>query len=122
MIQIKRALITLLVLLFFNLYCYSEIESYLAICTMAKDERDLPEWIEYHKRLGVNKIYMFDHNSSEPFLNEIYPYVQSGLVEYRFVVNQTRHFLNPIYRKCLNDFGHLHTWMAFIDVDEFIVV
>jgi len=58
--------------------------------------------------------------------------MQSGLVEYfydRFLLDQ---FLSlfisrprpqiAIYNKCLKQFGARHTFMAFIDTDEFIVV
>lgn len=50
----------------------TESPEYLAICTAAKDAgEDVLEWAEYHLRLGVSRIYLFDTDNpepSEPFL------------------------------------------------------
>lgn len=39
--------------------------AYLAVCLVVKDQsEDLREWLDYHRRLGVGKFYIFDDNSS----------------------------------------------------------
>jgi hypothetical protein len=90
-----------------------------------KDELDdLPEWIEYHRRMGVSKFYVFDHNSSVPMLNTIARYVASDLVDYVLTdFRWTSHAPQiATYNRCLEKYGHLHKFMAFIDSDEYIVV
>ena len=36
--------------------------------------------------LGVSKFYIFDNNSTVPLLDEVWDYVQSGLVQYQYIV------------------------------------
>jgi hypothetical protein len=96
------------------------------MCLIVKDEtEDVVEWIEYHHRMGASKFYIFDHNSSVPLLSSIQLYVKSGLVNHKAVhFSDTRD--DPpqisVYNECLKQYGKKHNFMAFIDVDEFIVV
>jgi hypothetical protein len=39
----------------------SHFRSYVAICAVAKNERDIREWVEYHYRMGIGKFYIFDN-------------------------------------------------------------
>ncbi len=97
--------------------------SYFAMCLVVKNERDLPEWIEYHKRMGCAKFYIFDHNSSVPMIGSIFNYVSSGLVEYSFILDpQKPNTQLYVYNKCLQDHGDKHQFIGFLDSDEFIVV
>jgi hypothetical protein len=102
--------------------------SYLAACLIVKNELEyLPEWIEYHRRMGISKFYVFDHNSSVPVITSIRQYVLTNLVEYFFTDfhwadRRYPNFQIATYDRCLQQFGKLHTFMAFIDSDEFIVV
>ena len=101
------------------------MKSYFAMCLVAKDEPDLLEWIDYHHRMGCKKFYIFDNDSKDPMLGSIIPidYLKSGLVEYTYV--QRHNEINNqfyVYERCLHEFGHRHTFMAFIDADEFIVI
>ncbi len=59
--------------------------SYLAICTIVKDQgKDVLEWALYHLMLGAGRIYIYDHNSSTPLVKELHPLIASGQVEYRY--------------------------------------
>ena len=41
--------------------------AYVAACVLAKDEHlNIREWILYHKWIGINKFYVFDHQSKPP--------------------------------------------------------
>eukprot|EP00798_Chlamydomonas_sp_ICE-L_P017856 gene17854-24243_t len=56
---------------------------YSALCVVAKDENQyIEEWVHYHQCLGINKIYLYDHDSTIPLDKQIRPYVDSGFVEY----------------------------------------
>lgn len=40
-------------------------DGYVAICAIVKDQgRDVREWLEYHRWLGVGKVYVYDNNST----------------------------------------------------------
>jgi hypothetical protein len=104
-----------------------KIESYFAMCLIIKDGgEDLPEWIEYHYRMGASKFYIFDHNSTVPAINYIRDYVLSGLVDLQFTDFRNSTGIRPpqmmAYDKCLHDYGSRHRFMSFIDSDEYIVV
>lgn len=40
-------------------------DGYVAICAIVKNQhRDIREWLEYHRWLGVGKVYVYDNNST----------------------------------------------------------
>ena len=55
----------------------------LAFCVLAKDEKDLYEWIDYHRQLGVSKFYVMDEYSDPSLDLLISEFIDSGLVEYK---------------------------------------
>ena len=89
------------------------------ICAIAKEE-DLyiDEWARYHLALGFSKIYVYD-NSEEHTLKTMPGRYPPGAVE---VV----HFPGPVRQVPAYSAFHRrdtgHTWCAFIDIDEFIVL
>eukprot|EP01031_Cornospumella_fuschlensis_P023919 gene23919-28962_t len=121
--------IFLLLTFIFYIFHRSYVESvaqdprnaYFAICTCVKYEIDVKEWIEYHRRLGTGRIYLWD-NSGRDF-PDVYQaasdYIQSGLVVYERV------HLNTLaqryaYSQCYERYRNNHKFMAFLDGDEFI--
>lgn len=83
------------------------------------------EWVEHHKALGFNKIFLFDNNDidGEHFEDVIGDYVKSGYVEIinvRGKVNQQIECYNKIYndREKMKDFD----WIAFFDIDELLSI
>ncbi|BDA50774.1 probable glycosyltransferase family 92 protein RCOM_0530710 [Coccomyxa sp. Obi] len=98
----------------------------IAICALVENpQEDLREWVEYHKNLGVTRFYIMDSNSSKPWGREIADYISSGLVDFFYssdLATKTRFPELYIYDICLTRFGNFHTWMAFLDPDEYIVL
>ena len=91
--------------------------SYFALCLAVRDQhKDIREWIEHHRGLGVGKIYVYDHNSNVPMNTTIQDYIDSRYVSYRYFVNReelTAKDLKPqmaVYSKCLWKWGRRHTW------------
>lgn len=94
----------------------------------------MAEWVEYHRRMGATKFYVYDHNSTVPVLDFIKQYVASGLVEYTYTSFPSEQTAVPLvdgyvkppqviaYDECLQVHGRKHKFIAFTDVDEFIVV
>lgn len=93
---------------------------YLAICAIAKDEGDyFAEWIEWHKAKGVEKFYIYDNGSTDDTRLILKPYIDSGLVEY---ISFPGHRMQlAAYDDCLARHRFDVRWLAFIDLDEFIV-
>lgn len=92
----------------------------LAICAIIKDEGPyLREWIEYHRLVGVDKFYLYDNDSSDDTKRILAPYIKSGLVEYTYFPGEKRQL--PAYQDCIARFKLDAEWIAFIDLDEFMV-
>ena len=92
----------------------------LAICAIAKDEGDyFREWIEWHLAVGVEKFYIYDNESTDKTREVLEPYIASGVVEYKFFPGKKRQL--AAYDDCLAHHRYDTRWIAFIDIDEFIV-
>jgi hypothetical protein len=93
------------------------------ICTIALNEDlYLDEWITYHIALGFAHIYLYDNtpNTFSPFVIHMmnkYPKQVS-------IFHAPGHAMQyPAYNHFLaNEASKKHKWVAFIDIDEFIVL
>ena len=93
---------------------------YLAVCAIAKNEGAyFQEWIEWHKNLGVEKFYIYDNESSDNTLDVLAPYIESELVEYTFWAGKKQQL--AAYDDCLEKHRLDARWIAFIDLDEFVI-
>lgn len=107
----------------------------IAICAIIKQENlYLREWVEYHKKLGFDKIFLYDNNN----VNGEYPhqvigdYIMDGYVKvhnvrgFPFVISLSggarMGLQSTVYNKCRIENKKEYDWMAFIDVDEFITI
>ncbi len=96
---------------------------YFAMLISKNDNLDIVEWVEYHKRLGCSKFYIFDHNSTTPMKPTLQQYIDTGLVDYLF--SDLSNASNPqlhVYQNCLEKYGSRHKFMGFLDTDEYIVL
>jgi hypothetical protein len=91
----------------------------VAICCIVRDEEYLVEWIEYHSLIGVTKFYIYDNGSAITVNQTLATYIDSGLVEVITFPGEVMQL--PAYDNCLEQYGSLCKWIAFIDADEFIV-
>ncbi|MDR2055240.1 MAG: glycosyltransferase family 92 protein [Desulfovibrio sp.] len=94
---------------------------YASLCAIAKDEDPyLVEWTDYHCSIGFEHIYVYDNNSDRPVRDTLRDYVCAGLVtvvDFPLEVEQQL----AAYADCLAVYGTGTEWMAFVDIDEFIV-
>ncbi len=98
----------------------SEPKYYLAVCTLAKNEGPyIQEWVEWYKKMGVEKIYFYDNESTDNTREILEPYIKSGFVDYEFIEGYSKQLF--IYDKCLDDHRFEARWIAIVDLDEFIV-
>lgn len=93
---------------------------YLAVCAIAKDEGPyFKEWIEWHCKQGVDKFYVYDNESTDCTKEVLEPYIKSGLVEYTYFPGYRMQL--AAYDDCIDKHRLDTRWIAFIDLDEFIV-
>lgn len=104
---------------------YSQWESlesrksfHLCVCTMVwNGAKFMREWVIYHSHLGVQRFFIYDNNSDDDIVSVI-----KSLASY----NVSRH-LWPWLKSQEASFSHCAvratkecSWVAFIDLDEFI--
>lgn len=97
------------------------------ICCIAKNEGPyLLEWINYNLKLGFSKIYIYDNNNDKTklqtyFNNEIFfsRRIRSKIILIHFPGPQKQ---IEAYNNFVKYHSYKHTWVAFIDCDEFIVL
>jgi hypothetical protein len=114
----------------------SHIKKYkLSVCALFKNEaRYLREWIEYHRMIGVEHFYLYNNGSRDRSLDILAPYIRQEIVT---VVDwPDRIYLDeaedkgtwalstqmPAYEHAAKYEALGKTeWLAFIDVDEFLL-
>jgi glycosyltransferase involved in cell wall biosynthesis len=95
-------------------------EHYLSVVAIVKGEAPyMAEWLEYHLLMGVEKFYIYDNGSTDNLLEILQPYIQDGIVEYINFPGKLRHL--PAYNQAVRRLQDRSFWIAFIDLDEFIV-
>ncbi len=95
-------------------------QHYLSVCAITKDEGPyLAEWIDWHHRHGVEKFYIYDNESSDTTRAVLAPYIAAGIVDYKYWEGYRKQL--AAYDDCLARHRYAARWIAFIDIDEFIV-
>lgn len=92
----------------------------VAICCIAKNEDAyLVEWIEYHLLIGVTRFYIYDNESAVPIATTLDSYIRKGIVKVELIPGRKKQI--AAHKHCLANYGRECQWIAFIDVDEYIV-
>jgi len=118
--------IAFLIFIFFH-PCYAEYKYSLSICAIFQDEAPyLKEWIEFHRLVGVEHFYLYNHRSTDHYNEILQPYIQLGIVELtdiQKITPQVKDFTrlqSECYTNCTNLMRGKSRWLAFLDIDEFL--
>lgn len=99
---------------------YSIPQDYLSLCAIAKDEGPyFAEWIEWHLSQGVERFYVYDNESTDNTREVLQPYIDRGIVVYKYWPGHRQQI--AAYDDCIERYRLTTRWLAFIDLDEFIV-
>lgn len=103
----------------------------IAIVAIVKNEsRYICEWAEFHHKAGVRHFYIYDNGSSdntEEILQQSLPQEALSIIPWSQTLGDARYKNSTIHNQVLayahaaSNFGCEYRWMAFIDVDEFMV-
>ncbi|MBU4569900.1 MAG: glycosyltransferase family 92 protein [Desulfomicrobium sp.] len=94
--------------------------NYLSVCCIAKDEHPfIREWINHHLLVGAEKIIIFDNGSSPGLRDSVREYVEHGFVDLFEIQGKEQQII--AYDCCLREYEGKTKWIAFIDVDEFLI-
>lgn len=93
---------------------------YLSVCCIQKDENEyLPEWIDYHRKLGVAHFYIYNNDSKVSPKAALLELIAQNIVTLIEFPGPQR--LMEAFQHCLDNYGKYSRWIAFIDPDEFLV-
>ena len=91
----------------------------LAAVVIAKNESDyIAEWVAYHLVQGVERIYLYDNDSTDTMRECLQPYIDTGFVVYHQIHGNKQQ--GNAYTHALHHYGKDCKYMAFIDCDEFL--
>ncbi|MCQ2170215.1 MAG: glycosyltransferase family 92 protein [Bacteroidales bacterium] len=91
---------------------------YVSICTIFKDEAPfMKEWVEYHRMIGFDHIYLYNNNSSDNYLEILRTYIDDGFVTLTDWPDTPGQL--SAYRHFACNFWNETSWVAFCDLDEF---
>lgn len=120
-----KRLLSLIFLLFALPLCAYQYD--FAICSLFRDEaRFLKEWIEFHRLLGVQRFYLYNHLSKDNYEEVLQPYIDQGLVELVHVsiepnnVHEWHDIQLWAYNDALTKTREKVKWLAILDSDEFL--
>jgi Glycosyltransferase family 92 len=96
--------------------------AYLSICAIFKDEAPyLPEWIEFHRLVGVERFFLYDNLSADGSREVLEPWVRAGVVSISDCsIPLGQGGQGWAYADALERARGRTRWLAFIDLDEFL--
>ncbi len=110
-----------------QLFCHADYKHRLSICAIFQNEAPyLKEWIEFHRLMGVEHFYLYNHRSQDHYKEILQPYILMGIVELRdkTTTADTLKSFNSLqckcYTECLSQAKGISQWIAFLDIDEFL--
>lgn len=94
----------------------------IAICAMIKDENYyIKEWIDYHIKIGFDFFLIYDNGSKIPIRKTVKDYIKRGIVKVIDFPGSRRGRQAEAYTDSI-DYLKKYEWVAYIDLDEFIVL
>lgn len=92
----------------------------LAMVAIAKNEADyISEWLCFHKLQGVERVFLYDNESTDGMKSILQPYIDDGFVVYHLIQGKGKQM--EAYNDALRRYGDQCKYMAVIDCDEFLL-
>ncbi|KAL8832884.1 MAG: hypothetical protein Q9170_004704 [Blastenia crenularia] len=98
-------------------------EEYIAFCLNVRDQyRDLPEFLQHHyHHHGIRRFYIMDHASKPPLSTQTYGIPSSATTfEYFYNTDIEGKGQYRTYNECNRRFGDRHTWIGYLDLDDYL--
>jgi hypothetical protein len=100
---------------------------YISLVAIFQNEaRFLKEWIEFYRLMGVEHFYLYNHLSSDEYMDILEPYIKNGIVELKQVTKKPKNLKewNIIQTTAYTD-AVIRTkdsseWLIVVDTDEFL--
>lgn len=99
-------------------------DEYVSVCIAVKDQGpDLPEWFVHHYyHLGIKRFYIMDDGSDPPLseMEDLGIPREHVTFHYFDKAQHTFYMQEAVYNICVDKYRGNHTWMAFLDADEYL--
>lgn len=94
---------------------------YLGLCAIARNETPyLREWAAYHHLIGFERIFIYDNGSTVPVRDTVADMYDAGMLDTYTI--QGGNMQLTAYNHCLQTHGAECEWLAFFDLDEFLLL
>lgn len=97
----------------------------LSICAIFQNEAPyMKEWIDYHRKVGVEHFWLYNNESNDNYLEILQPYIDEGIVELTQWPTSKKGWSDTQFTANtdgVNKAKIISKWLAIIDIDEFIV-
>ena len=97
----------------------------ICLCAIVKNENlYLREFVEYYKKLGYNKIILYDNNekNGENLEEVINDYILKGFVQIFDIRGMKKKPQFKAYKDCYQMNSKYYDWLSFFDIDEFLEI
>ena len=123
-LKIINILLILIGMIGMNYPDENNINTKTAICLISKQEnRYIKEFVEYYKKLKINKIFLYDNNdiNGEHFEGILSNFIKLNFVE---IVNYRGKYKPQLqaYNHCYINNNQNFDWIAFLDADEYLYI
>ncbi|CAF1294642.1 unnamed protein product [Rotaria sordida] len=105
---------------------YRRREHAISIYTMIRNKRnEIIDWIEYHRMIGIEHFYLYDHLSEDQIDIFLKYYLDQNIVTiikwpFRPIENQHWNMIQSAsMNHALKNFGPFNKWMGYFDIDEY---
>ena len=94
-------------------------QDYYSVAVIVKNEaRYIREFILFYQATGADRIYLYDNDSTDDLMDQIRPFLDSGLVVYRRWPG--KRVQAAAYRDVVRRSRGRTRWLAIIDADEYL--
>lgn len=124
-----KKLVSLFLFVFLIIFtaCFCREQYDLSICCIFRDDsKYLQEWIEFHKKQGVQHFYLYNNLSQDNYKHYLKKHLENNdvtLIDWPFESNSGATWGRiqcDSYMHCVDQYGIENKWIAFIDTDEYL--
>lgn len=93
---------------------------YLTMAAMVANEAPyLEDWIKYHQHIGIEHFYLYENESTDNTQDVLKSLATRYPITWRPVVGEK--IVQKVYMQCIQDHKKDSRWIAFMDIDEYLV-